>query len=117
MFLKAPVKDSALEDLIWFHSYKSRAAHQLKSISSTKRKEEHPSLTQTFISRIQADRATGASAESVPQALLLTHPVTPGTREGMTKGLIRKKMVFAVLVTLVSRELLPGSDVDKNVNV
>lgn len=43
--------------------------------------------------------------------------VTPGTREGMTKELIRNKMVFAVLVTLVSQELLPGSDVDKNVNV
>lgn len=48
ILLKAPVKDSALEDLIWFHSYKSRATHQLKSISSSKRKEEHPPLTQTL---------------------------------------------------------------------
>lgn len=43
--------------------------------------------------------------------------VTPGTKEGMTKELIKNRMVFAVLVILVSQEPLPGSDVDKNVNV
>lgn len=47
----------------------------------------------------------------------LTVTVSPGTREGMTKELIRNKVVFAVLVTLVSQELLPRPAVDKNVNV
>lgn len=65
MFLKAYVKDSSLEDLIWSDSYKSRAAHQLKSISSMQRAEEPFTPYPNFVSLVgsQAGRATGASPE------------------------------------------------------
>lgn len=62
MFLKA---HSLLEDLIWSYSNKSRAAHQLKRISSTQKKEEPftPCPNFVFLVGNQANRATGASSE------------------------------------------------------